>query len=488
MSDQHRRKRLFHLHAVIGFVGGLVIYAALFSGVPALFAHDLQRWEDPRQRTPPADAPSIEALVQAVQARDGALPKYVYAGLPHHDTTHPSISVPEREHGPHRPHRLRDGALETSEVGLLTFHRRLHTNLRAPGPLGRWALGLAGLAMLSLLVTGLLVDRRRFADAFVLQRGKSLRSRLSELHKRVGLWTLPFTLLMSFTGALLGLLQLVLTVGALVAFSGDTEAAAAAVLGTPTTPAESPAAMQDLDTLAQRAETTLGRAPAGLVLEHYGDANAVARFTVPTEGSLIDRSTVTYALATGEQLELKTPADQPAGAWITQALFSLHYANYAGVAVRVLYAVLGLLSAALAGLGLWVAVERAPRMRRGQRRARRMWTWAAAIVFGFPLGTAATFALHALSPSIGTASNHGWLFLACLLGTAAVAWRNPKRAAASTMWATAGLLCLSGTADLLLRDATTNTALVDTALFAFGLCIGLATYTARSLPSSAAPD
>jgi hypothetical protein len=68
----------------------------------------------------------------------------------------------------------------------------------------------------------------------------------ADLHNRIGIWALPFHLIVALTGSLLGLSGLIIMVLALVSFKGDQEKAIAALLGPQPTKDSRPAPLPDI--------------------------------------------------------------------------------------------------------------------------------------------------------------------------------------------------------------------------------------------------
>ena len=116
-----------------------------------------------------------------------------------------------------------------SELGHLLTH--LHTDLYLPQPFGRYLVGFAGMAMLLAIIAGIVIHIKWRKEFVMLRPKRSWRLLLTDQHKLLGLWSLPFTFILAFTGTILGLLGLISPILALAAFNGDVEKATVAVLG-----------------------------------------------------------------------------------------------------------------------------------------------------------------------------------------------------------------------------------------------------------------
>ena len=91
------------------------------------------------------------------------------------------------------------------EAPFSEFLVHLHTHLHLPATWGLFIVGLTVVALLSSLVSGLLSHPRIFKDAFALRWGGSRRLQEADLHNRLGVWGLPFHIVVTLTGTLLGL-------------------------------------------------------------------------------------------------------------------------------------------------------------------------------------------------------------------------------------------------------------------------------------------
>jgi uncharacterized iron-regulated membrane protein len=74
------------------------------------------------------------------------------------------------------------------------FHYRLHA-----GQAGLWVVGIAGMAMLVALLSGVITHRRIFKDFFTFRAHKGQRSWL-DAHNAVAVLTLPFQIMIAYTG------------------------------------------------------------------------------------------------------------------------------------------------------------------------------------------------------------------------------------------------------------------------------------------------
>ncbi|WP_444813623.1 PepSY-associated TM helix domain-containing protein [Variovorax arabinosiphilus] len=235
------------------------------------------------------------------------------------------------------------------------FHYELHA-----GAVGLWIVGIAAMAMLVALVSGVITHKRIFQDFFTFRPGKGQRSWL-DAHNVVAVLTLPFLFMIAYTG---------------IAISGATFMPAPRLVHYGTgdaaqqrfiadlnggLPERSGRAMQvpDLEPFAARGQALMGQPVRAVVIDHPGDAAArigvygwngeadALRRLSPTSGM------VAFSAATGEVLQVRQPGGAEGGtASLAQsAMGGLHMASFGGWAVKWLYFVCGLAGAATMATG-----------------------------------------------------------------------------------------------------------------------------------------
>ena len=104
------------------------------------------------------------------------------------------------------------------------FLVELHYALSLPG-VGPALVGIIGIAMTAMMISGLLAHPNIFKDAFSFRVGGPRRLQQVDIHNRLSVWTSPFQLAIALTGAFVGLSQIYGLTVALLFFGGDTTAA-----------------------------------------------------------------------------------------------------------------------------------------------------------------------------------------------------------------------------------------------------------------------
>jgi hypothetical protein len=126
-----------------------------------------------------------------------------------------------------------------------------------------------------------------FKDAFAFRWGGSKRLQEADLHNRISVWGLPFHLVVSLTGAFLGLTVIIVGVLALATFKGDTAKAYALFQRPDRGRRSAPRARDGHRQGADHLEGALSRrAPTYLFVEHPGERGQHASVNALTEGRL----------------------------------------------------------------------------------------------------------------------------------------------------------------------------------------------------------
>lgn len=207
-------KSVYHWHQWLGLGAGVFLILIGFSGAVAVFKEEIDWLVTPALRVPvgtPAAAADPDALVASLQAvyptaRLEVLHLSSRTGYAHRAY----LKLPEggREafldpaSGAVRGDRATGAGYTTT---LQNFIRQFHVRLLL-GAWGRVFVGFFGVVLALSCITGLWIYRGWLKNAFRLRwRGASARTRWSDVHKLVGVWSLVFNLVIGASGAVLGL-------------------------------------------------------------------------------------------------------------------------------------------------------------------------------------------------------------------------------------------------------------------------------------------
>ena len=349
-------------HSAIGLSLAALCYLICVTGTLVVFADELRRWEQPGVPESRAiSQPAVRAAADAAVGRAGDKTiGFLSITLPRPDFPRTSVSVTGKDLS-EAWYVAPDGTLATEKAAPWTeFAVLLHMKLHMPGLWGYLVVGMAGVAMLALAITGLLAHPRIFRDAFTLRWGGSKRLQEADLHNRLSVWGLPFNVVLSVTGAWFGLVGLLVAAVADIGYDGDRAQAAAAVRPPAVAPDERPAPRLDIAAAVARAEAQPGMDRAfSASLSRPGAAGQ----------SITVYSTVEDRLVYGE-IHPFTADDQaptevgwssgPFGAQLYASTYTLHFGDFGGLPVKLLYFALGfaLCVVCSSGVAIWLARRR----------------------------------------------------------------------------------------------------------------------------------
>lgn len=458
-------------HSGLGLAFAAAIYLVCLSGTVAVFAHEFQRWEL-------AGTPRLETLSpEAAQTALAAAIERAGGGIEHAWVTMPSTELPlalvtvEKDQVRRTFAADTNGAITASgDTPWTEFITRLHINLHLPQTWGVFLVGLTGVALLSSLISGLLAHPRIFRDAFHLRMGGSLRLQEADLHNRIGIWALPFHVLVSLTGAVLGLTTIIVGVLGMALFQGDAHKVYALFI--PQAPRDDPrpAPMLDLRPMfADVAARTGGERIDMVMLEHPTEMGGAALFYTEKDNGRLHNSNSYAYNRTGLYHAYK--ADQAVvGQKVLNSLGKLHFGWFGGGLVKILYGLLGLGLTYLAAGGVIIWLARRRDKRNPAPGSERLW---AATIWGQP----AAFGLTMLVSIVSGAGSSKALLIAVwgittLLALALAIKVAPDVIARCLKFAAGALLVGAAAAHAILRPSGDPVAwAVDAVLLALGIAL-----------------
>ena len=437
-------KRHIDLHAWVGILAGLALFVAFFAGALNMFHHELHHWQEPAHEAGAPDA-NMQALLDTVLANHPEAGNWMFL-IPGDD---PSAIWQEQVDGKpvwHTEHAADfNDAGENVAVagsGLSEFVNELHYELALP-KVGIHLMGIVSVLYGAALIGGLVIHWSRLRkEFFALKHQGNLRRYWKNLHNLVGVLSYPFHVIFAWTGAAMCCLALLTLVMSGLVFGPQFQSAFTdATEAWPAPQASGNAvAMAGVDRYLARAEQTLPELEVGWIeLQQYGDENAVVDVGGSLHGNV---GHYAHVVMRGDDAALLTttgPGNRTLNDAFLTPVYSLHFGDYGGLLVRVLYFVLALLGCLLFFSGNILWCERRTDRQGPSRAAAVMLRLTLGVTFGVVAGLAVSFLvskpmLH--SPwSAWTAPAEKIAFLITLLIALAAAFRAPPLATAR-LWPT----------------------------------------------------
>jgi uncharacterized iron-regulated membrane protein len=237
------RQSMAYLHTWLGLVLGFLLMVIFFFGSLSVFDREIDRWSVPETRAQAAPMPSFDTVVKPlfsgvspasesldyvagqvhgplppgetlkvsnwsayVSHRDPLIRLYVDYDVPNTpkdpavDHVHAyGYAALDPSTGERLPAEVED-RLNLGTGFFFPMHYMLHLEWEN---LGIWIVGLAGMAMLAALVSGVVMHRRIFREFFTFRPDKSKQRSILDLHNMTGVLALPFLFVITLSGLLI---------------------------------------------------------------------------------------------------------------------------------------------------------------------------------------------------------------------------------------------------------------------------------------------
>lgn len=375
-------------HAAMGLLAGALLYLVCLSGTVLVFYEELQRTEQ-------ADAPemtridpqAMERGIAAVLASEKGQPPttHLYVHLPVPELPRTTITTDTQA-----VHIDADGAIAAPEENKWSeFLYALHYTLHLPGLVGITLVGILGMLMVALAISGLIAHPKVFRDAFRLRTRHGGGIALSDWHNRLSVWTLPFGLAISITGAVIGLASVTAYVLAAGYYDGDIEAVYAPIFGGEGKPDDSAAPVPQVANALRYMQANYPDVAITYVTlhdpltagQHIQVVASPPRRLIFGEYYDFDQS--------GRFMGTAGLADGSLGQQAAASNYSLHFGNYGGLPVKIAYCLFGLALTVVSASGVYIWLGK--RRRKGLQEPRLRAAWHG-VVWGAPAALVLTLA------------------------------------------------------------------------------------------------
>lgn len=371
-------------HSWLGVMVGALMYLVCLSGTLAVLYPEFERWEQPEvEEFQSLDPATVQQGYEDFLASGAAVTHHMFVSLPHPEMPRASISSEQSGRFLNA-----DGSLGP-EVGHDWTHMLiyLHLYLHLPENFGMIVVSALGALLCGLIVSGFMAHPRLFKDAFLLRLGGSKHLEQADIHNRLSVWGAPFHLMIGITGAYFGLAVLISWVLAGAYFDGDTDALSAAAFGAEPAVQQPPdQALNIAQALEQMPSIAPGAEPFYVTVEN-ADVPDQQFMVVGARhaGRLIWAEQYRFDGA-GNYLDKAGYSDGDIGRQAIFSVYRLHFGHFGGLAVKLLYLVLGLALTVVSATGINVWLAR----RRGRDRLNDLWV-------GFVWGAPAALGLTAIA-------------------------------------------------------------------------------------------
>ena len=372
--------RMIESHSILGVAFAALIYIVSLTGAFTVFAEEIALWENPSSPTAAQVSPEVYEA-----AMENAVAQRIEGG-----TVSNVLTYGPTEFAPALLVRLNetdaDGEfvqtnwiadpdtgelLDEMDAPLSHLIEELHVALHLPDPWGRYLVGLLGVCMFSLILSGILAHPTIVRDAFKLRVDRNRRIAWTDMHNRLSVWGLPFHIVLTFTGGFLGLAGLIVGAVAMIAYEGDQERALASIQGLQ--PVEG-RMMEGFPPIASMVTEARKRSqPIELIITNgYDNAGGVTQVSLLDETTLDARSALMFR-NTGEYVETYGGEYAPGGIRALAMVQPLHYGTYGGYPIKFIYFVLALALTWVTSSGMKIWFARREQQGRPVPRLRASW-------------------------------------------------------------------------------------------------------------------
>jgi len=381
-------RKALSAHAAMGLLASALLYLVCLSGTVLVLYDEWQRLEQPAAPEMAAfSAPAAQRAVGEVLELEahGPTTTHLYVHMPTEHLPRATVTTDTNAH-----HANPDGSLVMPEQnGWSEFLYGLHYTLNLPALVGITIVGALGAIMLALAFTGVLAMPRIFRDAFRLNARSPGGIALADWHNRLSVWTLPFTLAIAMTGAVIGLATVTAYAIAAVSYDGNVEAVYATVFGAEAegnpAPAPVPNVAAALDYMAAEYPDV---AVTYAIVHDPLTAGQHVQIVGEHHRRLIFGEYYAFDAA-GNFHGTAGMADGAMGQQAAASIYNLHFGNYGGLTVKLAYILFGLALTAVCATGTYIWLGK--RRRRGIVEPRLHAAWHG-VVWGAPAALAATLA------------------------------------------------------------------------------------------------
>jgi uncharacterized iron-regulated membrane protein len=365
------RKAMFQVHLWTGILFTLYIVLISVTGASLVFTEEMDHSLNQHLYRVADRTPELATAGQVLATLKQSYPNHRVTGLSYpneeRDTFRAFLATKERRdltvylH----PNRATVVGIAGAEANFLRWLQDLHFNLLA-GRTGRIANGIGGLALLLMCLSGIVVwwpGIKNWVRALKIDPARSWKRINYDSHSAVGFWTLAIVSVWGITGAY---------------FAWPNEFRwVLSQVATVTTPLKNPesvlvkAAKVDVAVLEAKVREI---APAGMIesLSIPKDAKGAVRFALRPKAEGLRGDLLYFDQFSGGLLEhrvRKTPT--AAGDVVLAWIGPLHFGDFGGTPVKVLYVFLGLCPALLAVTGVLMWWNRAGSKWWAKRRAQK---------------------------------------------------------------------------------------------------------------------
>ncbi|MCF2874647.1 MULTISPECIES: PepSY-associated TM helix domain-containing protein [unclassified Tenacibaculum] len=376
----------FNTHTVSGIVISVALYVIFFAGAFALFKDEIEIWENGKHSKNIArEKIDYDFLLNKLSENRHLTSRDIRFYLGHKDDniyvlTTPAkdtVNIPEEaKYQSYESINIHTGetATYTEKYGLGEFLYRLHFLTQIP-VIGVYLAGFISLFFLFAIVTGVIVHWKKIVSNFYQFNPKNALKRVwTDAHTALGVIGLPFQFMYAVTGAYFCLSILVL-IPANFLYNGDQDKLMEDLRPDRKVYEWVQKTNKQLPSVNDFVEKNTNRwdnfNPEYVLIKNYGGTNMkyVLLGALDPKERLLSSGNVIYDFETGKTTVNRNPNEAKYTDDIQLSMGRLHFGNFGGVTVKIIYFILALITCfvIITGVLIWIEARNKKSMTLRQR-------------------------------------------------------------------------------------------------------------------------
>ena len=375
------KRSFFKIHGWIGTRLSILFFIVCFSGTLATLSNEMDWLFNPEMRATPREelAPRNEILKNLREEYPTA--SFTYWMRPDEPYLADIIYLVEDGKRSYVFANRYTGEVQgESQLTIQRFFRDLHYYLFIPFNIGHYTVLLFGFLLLISLITALLFYKKWWRKLFELQTGKGTLVLFRSLHRLVGLWSVPFSILFSITGIWYFLERSDL-------LTEEVNPGAPRLENTEMAEAQLPLSYTiDYDKAVAIAENSIPGITVGDIIPPENSTSAIYLTGKGEEPLVRQRANRVYLDPLSYEVARVQKAEQiSTSMWLNDIADPLHFGNWGGLITKFIWFVFGLGISSLILTGIWITLKRnALKRKKKQKPVMGAWSyvnWGIFLVF-----------------------------------------------------------------------------------------------------------
>jgi len=409
--DKQFLKRITDAHSWLGLIISGLLFVIFFAGSISLFRDEINQWSfQPHYDVAQGEKLAISKIMEkAIAGRKFEPKEHLNIITPSKNLPYYTVYVDvEHEEGEQDYIGFFLDPVTGEEVAapddyfLSTFLYALHVNLNIPN--GAYIIGFVTLFFFFALISGIFLHAKKiFSNFFKYRAEKKARSQLLDMHNIVGVMSLPFTIMYAISGLIFNLVIIYQIAFAVVLYQGDQQALLDDAGYQAIEPQwidktwESP----NIDQIYAATTDKYNTEPRMIRMYNYGDESAVMHMFGQVKDDFAEEYEVAYNLRNDSPLMIKDSANPNTLVQGLHVISRLHFGNYAGFDLRIIYFILGIgvCSLIITGNMLWLE-KRARQRNQSEKTLKFVTNFTLLSTGGVILATSIAFLSERLLPII----------------------------------------------------------------------------------------